>query len=536
MPDVQRGRWPRILLGFLLVAVALLLLVLAFSDSILNAWVIPRLVGPELRKQDVTLEPGRVHWSLTTNLLHADSLRIRLPLRDLKGTLVASASDVALRGADWLALLFGRGFSAKSLEIGSLRLVILPRDTLTAPAESTAVGKEGGSSRPVSIGRLALTSGSLGMHLPLGGFQIDTVAALSLTARDLTFGGGPLTTEFVTSLLKTADLKLSHVRVEFPSPGYSLNMARLSMDAAQGLRVEELGVRPTLDDSGFFGRSAYKCTRFAASCREFTVPSWQWHQDASLLSIPAVHFDSLRLDMLANRRKPDDPDTTHLLMPNQMIAGLPFGLALDTVTIRRGLVKYAEQFTYDRLPATLVWTDFTVHATGIANRPPEAPPAIVVGRGIFMGGAPMTLRMVLPCTDTLFSMTYTGSLGGMLLPLLNRYVTISDRVRLTSGWCDTVSYGVDIRHGKAEGLVTPIYSGLRVEMLAEKSGDPNAGTGLKTFVANAFKIRPTNPEAGEQPRVGHIKNEHAPSTPFFGFLWKSLRGGLGEVVGFKAGS
>ncbi|HEX9006459.1 MAG TPA: hypothetical protein VF889_04155, partial [Bacteroidota bacterium] len=457
MPDVQRGRRPRVLLGFLLVVAALLLLVLAFSDSILNAWVIPRLVGPGLRKQNVTLEPGRVHWSLSANLLHADSLRIRLPLRAAQGTLEASASDVALRGADWLALLFGRGFSARSLEIGSLRCVISRGDSLAAPAESSAVKKEGGPSHPISVGRLTVSSGSLGMHLPLGGLQIDTVAELSLTARDLSFGAGPVATEAVMVLLKAANVKLSGVRLELPSPGYTLKMARLDMDAARGLRIEDLSARPTLNDSAFFKRSRYKSTRFAVSCRDFTAPAWQWRESSSTLSIPALRFDSLRLEMLANMRKPVDPDTTPLLMPNQMIAGLPFGLVIDTVTVRRGLMKYAEQYPYDRLPAALVWTDFTVHATGIANRPAEAPPATVVGRGIFMGGGPMTLRMILPCTDTLFSMTYTGSLSGMLLPLLNRFVTISDRVRLTSGWCDTVSYGVDIRHGRAEGLITPIY-------------------------------------------------------------------------------
>ncbi len=532
MPEVQRGGRPRIGLKILLVVVAVLLLVLASSDPILNTWVIPRLVGPGLRTQGWTWEPGHVHLSLTGNLLHVDSLRLRMPLRAAHASLEVTASAITLRGPGWLALLLGREISLKSLEVGALRSVVSPLDSLEAPQEPVERHEEKRPSRPVSIGRLVLSTASLGMHLPVGGLQVDTVASLSLTARDLRFDDAPLTPQAIAGMLRTAEVKLSGLRLEFPSPPYALSVSEAASDGREGLRIRDLEVHPSMDDSAFFGRSPYKCTRFAARCGSLMIPGWRWRSDSSTLSIPAVRFDSLRVDMLANRRKPDDPDTTPLLMPNQMIARLPFGLRIDTVSVRRGLMKYAEQFVYDRRPAALAWTGFTVHATGIANRPAGAPPASVDARGILMGGAAMALHMTLPCTDTLFSMTYTGYLGAMLLPLLNPYLTISDRVRLTSGWCDTVTYGVNIRRGRAEGFVTPLYSGLRVQMLEEKSARTGPGVDVQTFLANAFKMRSMNPEPDKQPRVGHIRNEHAPSAPFFGFLWKSLRGGLGDVVGF----
>ncbi len=93
--------------------------------------------------------------------------------------------------------------------------------------------------------------------------------------------------------------------------------------------------------------------------------------------------------------------------------------------------------------------------------------------------------------------------------------------------------------GVARGALTPLYSGLSVQVTGHGSGGiigahgiiGGVARGLASLVMNATKLHGGNPDApGRLRAAARSTTSFAPSETLPGFLWVSLREGLLVVM------
>lgn len=145
----------------------------------------------------------------------------------------------------------------------------------------------------------------------------------------------------------------------------------------------------------------------------------------------------------------------------------------------------------------------------------------------------MVVNMALPLAARDFSLSCHGVVDSLPLPSLNSFLEVAEGIRLISGRADSITFAFHARQGKSSGSVRPIYRGLEVKKLSKETGKSDGiPQKIGTLIAN-IKIKDDNPpEKSGEVREGRVEYVRKPDDPFFKFVWFSLRGGLGKVVGF----
>jgi hypothetical protein len=110
--------------------------------------------------------------------------------------------------------------------------------------------------------------------------------------------------------------------------------------------------------------------------------------------------------------------------------------------------------------------------------------------------------------------------------------------KIARGQVEKVTFGAAVHDGVARGSLTPLYTGLSVDVTGHGSGGilglhgiiGGAARGLASIVARS-KLNGDNPDApGKAPRIGPIRHTFTPSETLPGFLWVSVREGLLVVM------
>jgi hypothetical protein len=140
--------------------------------------------------------------------------------------------------------------------------------------------------------------------------------------------------------------------------------------------------------------------------------------------------------------------------------------------------------------------------------------------------------MKLPLKTDILRFEYEGSLGKMNVLSLNPHLKVADKSELTSGDIVSAAFTVVSQGSLTKAGIVPIYNGLKVKTLTAKSTEGGAFQDIKTFFANTFKIRESNPDKEGKIKSGNIIYTKEKSDYFLDIVWFSLRDALGEVVGF----
>jgi hypothetical protein len=139
----------------------------------------------------------------------------------------------------------------------------------------------------------------------------------------------------------------------------------------------------------------------------------------------------------------------------------------------------------------------------------------------------ITMKMKMDLISDKLNFTNHGRLDSMDVKAMNQWLTIENLVRLTNGQISQIKYSTETEDGLALAKVTPVYRNLKVEMLTKKKEEKT----IKTFLANAVKMRGGNPEDGKL-KTGSVYYKRKSDDAFLDVLWVPLKKALGKVAGF----
>ena len=302
------------------------------------------------------------------------------------------------------------------------------------------------------------------------------------------------------------------------------------------VEADSINYYPAAGDEEFFKGSQYRRTRFTVVIPRCTV------RGLALIDLlqgkryctREIQINGAAFDILVNKEKPAAPETSSPLMPNELLSAIKGDVAIDSLILSDGKLKYGERFAVGAEPAFVTFEDMMVSAKGIANHGSRKSLLTIRGQGKFMHAGTMKVLMEIPVSSPEFSIHYSGSLSGMDLSALNSYLEPGEQIRIKSGTLQSATYDVAIESGHAGGSLRAIYTNLNFAVINKSSGsEKGLSNRIVSFIANTFKIRTSNvPDKSGAIKIGKVDFSRQRDTTFLQFLWFSIRSGIKDVVGY----
>lgn len=341
--------------------------------------------------------------------------------------------------------------------------------------------------------------------------------------------------------------------------GYRLRVTKLRHELISGkLTLGDLAYAPDLDDEAFFQAVGRRTTRVRLDARSLAISGLDAAAamrrsvvarkiDIGELQVDATSdqpYDAARADLTRTADSIAATDSTvaagsnalsphgvrRPLMPTQQLARMRWALAVDTVLLRVGAVRYTEVTPGTPAPATISFDHLSFTGTGLVNRKPKRPFDLRAFAAI-NGEGRIAAHFTLPIRRDDFTADVSGSWTGMPLAGLNTFLVASG-FRLTDGTADSASFRFRIAQDSALGSLNPTWRGLRVRLHNTRTGKSNLGSRIKSFIAKTFVIRANNVPGTKGYRASvPIRYAVTNDDTFFGTLWRAMRSAL--IVAMK---
>ncbi len=340
---------------------------------------------------------------------------------------------------------------------------------------------------------------------------------------------------YVPNSLTGTILDAEGIVVRFPHDQYEVLCGRLHVSVPDSeIVVDSLKLHPLGGDNEFFAGGKFRRTRFRLVVPQVRVMGLACLDllKGKTYRTRSVYIRNVFMDVLINRDKSVAKAASNPLMPNELLASLEQTIAIDSLNIGNGGVKYGERFAPGSKPAIVTLDSVNVSVIGIDNRGDGNDAIVVRAKGKFMKAAEIIVLMAIPPSSPVFSLHYSGALGRMKLRALNPFVEVSEGKRFKSGTLHTLSFDINVNDGCAVGSVRAVYNDFTLAVINKRTGSESGFFDIITsFVANNTKLRRDN-IPGTSMKIGVVNYARHRDDPFLRFVWFAVRSGVGDVVGF----
>jgi hypothetical protein len=371
---------------------------------------------------------------------------------------------------------------------------------------------------------VALSSGDRTFSSHVGECSVSGIGWLHLL-----WGGSLSPNDFANSVVDAKDIVL-----DLPKSQYEIQCGgvRVSMPHSE-MVIDSLKLHPSGDDEQFFAGSKYRKNRLRLDIPRVRVTGLAGIEELQEKKYRArfIEIHNGSLDLLLNQDKPDDGDTTGLLMPNEILASIRGILKVDSLRVKDGRFQYSERFEMGSKPAVVTFDNLQASAKGISNQGSPGSSIVIQTQAQFVKAGTIKLLMTIPVASRECSFKYSGSLSGMDLSALNSFLEISDHMRIKAGVLEGATFDVNVVSGRADGTLSGIYRDLTLAVINKETGsEKGLMDRVTSFIGNKFTIRQNNVPGSM--KIGKVQRVRVRDDPFFQYEWFALRTGVRDVVGF----
>jgi hypothetical protein len=322
-----------------------------------------------------------------------------------------------------------------------------------------------------------------------------------------------------------------------PEIGYKIRCGELHASLHDSnIVANDLDIHPLMDDNEYFDESRFRRTTFRMVLAELRVNGLDCKGlvQNKIYHARSVQINDASLDVSVDMYKPYERDTVKFLMPNEMLASMKEIINVDSISITKGQLIYAEFSTARSNPAVVMFNNVALLAEGMSNNNKHGDTLVIHANANFMESGMMKVIMHIPLTSPKFCLQYSGTLGTMELNKLNSFVEIAEHKRVKSGIVHSASFDIQVNDGHAKGSVRAAYEDFKLAILDSKTGsEKGIMNKIKSFLANTFKLHGTNKKdnAGIL-KLGKVHYTRFRDDTFTQFAWFALRSGVADIIGF----
>ena len=329
-----------------------------------------------------------------------------------------------------------------------------------------------------------------------------------------------------------------------PDTAQMVRVGALEIDLTDStITVHDFEQGPRISDAEFQRLSPYRRERIRVKAARLAIRGMDQggYSRGGAMVARAIELDSLRFEILSDKRKPRRPGPrVPSRTPQSWFSALENRVAVDTIHATSATIIYEEFRTGHDRPGRLTIDDVNLLALHVRHEPGRRNASDTMSleiRGQLMSQGALRLAISTPLDAARMTMRVRGSLGSMDAQALNPLIEYVTPARVKSGRIDGVVFEYTVRNDVARGMVVPRYSNLAADLTGTGAGGllgaKNPIGGLLRATAEAaqgLKVRQNNPEEPDRPpRVGRVNHtfggESLPS-----WFWNVLKQGLLSVV------
>ena len=329
-----------------------------------------------------------------------------------------------------------------------------------------------------------------------------------------------------------------------PDTAQMVRVGALEIDLTDStITLRDFQQGPRISDADFQRLSPYRRDRIRFSAARLAIRgvNHSAYSRSGAIVARAIELDSLRFEILSDKRKPPRPGPrVPKRTPQSWFSSLENRVAVDSIRATDATIVYEEFKTGHDRPGRLTIDAVDLLALGMRHEPDRLTAADTMSleiRGKLMRQGDLRLAITTPLDAERMTMWVRGSLGPMDAEALNPIIEHVTPARIKNGRIDGVTFEYTVRNDVARGVVVPRYTDLAADITGTGAGGLLGGKnpigGLLRATAEAaqgLKVRQNNPDEPDRPpRVGRVNytfgGESLPS-----WFWNVLKQGLLSVA------
>lgn len=525
MPTPRIPRFVRWLL-----VLAAMVLVLRLARDPLTRWALDNAVdlvaeaGYALTYDHLTLDPWKQHILITGLAVRPVN---RADTAHQGSRFAIQAERIDLQGVDLAALLFHRRLHVGHLEI---QAPVIAHDFVTGkispthPADTTQTFLEGTPIDVIRVDTLQITNAS--------GRSTDRSSkdqGLSITRLDLLVTGIHVADRGAGA----PDVRLG--RAVLALRGLEAHMEpfyRVELDSMVVMIPEDTaiirGLRsiPTVTPARYHKEVDTQVELYAVEVDSIRLAGFDLaaRLERGTLMAHTLLVDGIRVDIHRDKSIAPKGSEARKPMLAETLRHLRTPLALDSVVVRRGLLRYHERIARNSDYGTLAFSDMNATVTGLRNMDVTTVALKVDGTARLWdrGHVHLTLRTAKGEGPT--TLKARAVLRDLPAHTLNRMTDDLLHVRATSGRIHWVELDMSGDDQRAHGTVRMHYEDLRLQVNSTVRHSK-----VLSGLANLM-IRSSNVPETRNYRTGSFTAERPAARSVFNYLWVGLREGMMQVI------
>ncbi|KER09492.1 MAG: hypothetical protein HY22_11200 [[Candidatus Thermochlorobacteriaceae] bacterium GBChlB] len=337
---------------------------------------------------------------------------------------------------------------------------------------------------------------------------------------------------------KDIRIHITPYRWKIPNTLYGVKCGDIRISTKDSLlTIDSLSLAPIVTDTELFREQKYRTDRFKLRLdrlRGTAIDYKGWVFGKGIIA-KTLEMSGLVIDVLTDKRYPISRQKFIPTMPHEAFRALPIRVAVDSIIVHNGNIRYSVQNPHEKSPRSLFFSKVDAAITNLNNdslKMTDETPAVLKASAYLMGTGKVSLVLDLPLLSETFSMRYHGELGRFDVKQLNSFAASEARVMFPSGKVERVSFSVEVEDGFATGSVQAIYKDLSLKVLPQnRKYQAGLLEGVISFVANTFVVhRECKIEKGKPLRSGKIAVRKKKEKAFFEFFWETLWQGIQGVI------
>lgn len=426
----------------------------------------------------------------------------------------ASAGLLEIQGVSVCQFLFHRNIAIGLIHVASPHV----RMKQHTPADSSEV-KQKATVTAILAEQVLISDAVLEMLDTAGKttalLRVEELGLASLKADSL---GGIINWQLANAYVNELTLRTPEDFYDFRFKGMVYNRS------GETFRMDSVFILPFYNKETFARRSAKEIDRFSGSLNSLQV------QGFAFATSPRLHLRArharvnFSVESYRDKRQPFLKDHRTPL-PVELLADMPFGFAVDTISVENSYASYEEFPEKNDFPGKVTFENLNASLYHITQPMQQAP--VMEARAMLMGKGKLLASFRFP-QEAGGGYTVRGSLKDFELPAINPMLEPEARMKIETGYLQALNFEFGYNDTRSEGTLSMDYRDLKIAAL--QAGQPKKKAGLKSMIVNLLVVRKEEPGQPEQyHKEGAIGFTRDQKRSIFNYWWKSLLSGIKEA-------
>ena len=312
-------------------------------------------------------------------------------------------------------------------------------------------------------------------------------------------------------------------------PEHTLEANMLSI-ADTTLSIENVRFKSIYSKRAFVKAHKYEKARIDFSVNKLTSDRLLWNiLDDSTVNIYSekVNLEGMKLFVFKDKTPPIEPPMIKPLLSG-MIKNLPFGLTIDTLTVRKGYIQFEQLPVVFPRSGKIFFDDVYMtayHVTNDSAQIAQNPKTIMDMITNFMGKGKLAAVFKLDMSSPKQAFSVTGNLGAMPVTYINQVLAPLMGVE-AEGQVERMDFEFTGDEYESRGKLIFEYTDLKITSYDKD----RKKEWLKSTIGNLILNNKNKRNQKLTYKEGDIHFVRYQNKDFFNYLWNSLRTGLMEIV------